>query len=115
MNINSFPPEILSQILNHAVAYNLRDGVSFTFGLSQAPQPGQRAKLDRYVRGPNHLRTWDAASPLRHVCARWHEWVIRNCVKDVYVRKRQGSERWAELSHTRGTSSVFANPSTFLD
>ncbi|KAF1812387.1 hypothetical protein P152DRAFT_488002 [Eremomyces bilateralis CBS 781.70] len=101
MNINSFPPEILSQILNHAVAYNLRDGVSFTFGLSQAPQPGRRARLERYVRGPNHLRAWDAASPLRHVCSLWHEWAVTNSVKDVYVRKRQGSERWAELSHNR--------------
>ncbi|KAH7123870.1 hypothetical protein B0J11DRAFT_324024 [Dendryphion nanum] len=103
MHINEIPYEILSKILEFAADANQRDGPSYTFGLSQAPLPLQRATLQRYVRGPvpPELLKWDATSALRLVSWRWHEWSLGYALKDVYIRRWKGGERWAELSNRR--------------
>ncbi|KAF2806596.1 uncharacterized protein BDZ99DRAFT_537323 [Mytilinidion resinicola] len=103
MNINAFPYEILAQILETAAQLNQRDGVTFTFGLSQAPLPLQKTALQRYVRGtvPPELLRWDATASIRHVCWDWHEWGLQYALKDVFIRRWKGAERWAELSQRR--------------
>lgn len=105
MNINAFPNEILQNILEQAAELNKKEGVTFTFGLSQPPQSGQR-KLQRYVRGqvPPDLLKWDATCALRLVCKRWHEWGLGYALRDVYIKSWRGSERWCDLSIHRGES-----------
>ena len=107
MHINNFPYEVLSQILEAATKLNERNGATFTFGLSQAPLPLQKAPLQRYVRGPvpPDMLKWDATASIRLVCWTWHEWALNYALKDVYIRRWRGSERWAELSQKRGAHS----------
>lgn len=109
MNINDFPFEVLSKILEEASKANIRDGPTYTFGLSQAPLPLQRAPLQRYVRGPvpPELLKWDATSTLRTVCWKWHEWALNHTLKDVYIRRWKGGERWAELSNRRESYPLY--------
>jgi len=109
MNINEFPNEILSVILEQATKLNEQDGVTFTFGLSQAPLPLQKATLQRYVRGPvcPDMLKWDATASIRLVCPKWHEWAIQYALKDVYIRRWQRDERWAELSQKRESYRLY--------
>jgi hypothetical protein len=94
MNINEFPYEVLSHILDEVTKAHIRDGPTYTFGLSQAPLPLQRAPLQRYVRGPvpPELLKWDATSMIRSVCWKWHEWALEHSLKDVYIRRWKGGE-----------------------
>jgi hypothetical protein len=94
MHITDIPNEILAQILEETAAANARDGPSFTFGLSQAPLPLQKAGLQRYIRGPvpPEMLKWDATSAIRSVCRQWHEWALDYSIKDVYVRRWKGGE-----------------------
>lgn len=105
--INDLPHEILSSILEHVTASNKQHGVTYTFGLSQAPIPLQTAKLQKYVRGPvpPDMLKWDATAAIRQVCRTWHDWALEYALKDVYIRRWRGSERWAELSRYRGKRS----------
>ncbi|KAF2146573.1 uncharacterized protein K452DRAFT_355055 [Aplosporella prunicola CBS 121167] len=109
MHINDFPQEILSNILEEASKLNERDGVTFTFGLSQAPTIVAKPPLQKYVRGPVQpdILRWDAASAIREVCRRWHEWALEYAMKDVFIRKWKGAERWAELSPKRGAYGIY--------
>ncbi|KAF2187795.1 hypothetical protein K469DRAFT_749000 [Zopfia rhizophila CBS 207.26] len=109
MHINSFPFEVLSKILEETVKANIRDGVTYTFGLSQAPLPLQKASLQRYVRGPvpPEMLRWDATSAIRLVCWQWHEWALEYALKDVYIRRWKGGERWAELSNRRENYGLY--------
>lgn len=94
MHINDFPYEVLTQILEEVTKANIRDGPTYTFGLQQAPLPLERAKLQRYVRGPvpPELLKWDATATLRSVCWKWHEWALEHSIKDVYIRRWKGGE-----------------------
>jgi hypothetical protein len=94
MHINDFPYEVLTQILDEVTKANIRDGPTYTFGLQQAPLPLERAKLQRYVRGPvpPELLKWDATATLRSVCWKWHEWALEHSIKDVYIRRWKGGE-----------------------
>jgi len=110
MNINEFPYEILSNILEQAAKLNERDGVTYTFGLSQAPQPlPYISTLQRYVRGPvpPDMLSWDVTAAIRNVCWKWHEWALGYAMKDVYIRRWKGSERWAELSLKRESYNIY--------
>jgi hypothetical protein len=126
MNINDVPYEILSQILEEVTKANIRDGPTYTFGLQQAPLPLERAKLQRYVRGPvpPELLKWDATAALRQVCWKWHEWGLEHSLKDVYIRRWKGGEvntarthsletyidfpqRWSELSNRRESYPLY--------
>ncbi|RYO63375.1 hypothetical protein AA0113_g5935 [Alternaria arborescens] len=109
MNINDFPYEVLTQILEEVTKANIRDGPTYTFGLQQAPLPLERAKLQRYVRGPvpPELLKWDATATLRSVCWKWHEWALEHSIKDVYIRRWKGGERWAELSNRRESYPLY--------
>ncbi|EON64302.1 hypothetical protein W97_03533 [Coniosporium apollinis CBS 100218] len=116
MHINEFPTEILSAILEQAAKINEHNGVTFTFGLSQAPLPLQKTPLQRYVRGhvPPDMLKWDATASIRAVCGKWHDWALDYSLRDLYIRRWRGSERWAELSLKRenyGTYELIEKPS----
>jgi hypothetical protein len=102
MHINQFPYEILSKILEEAAQANIRNAPTYTFGLSQAPMPLQRAELQRYVRGPvpPEMLKWDATSAIRLVCWQWHEWTLEYALKDVYIRRWKGGEVSFLLSYS---------------
>ncbi|KAF2118379.1 hypothetical protein BDV96DRAFT_569793 [Lophiotrema nucula] len=109
MHINEFPYEVLSKILEETAKANIRDGPTYTFGLSQAQLPLQKPTTQRYVRGPvpPEMLKWDATSAVRLVCWQWHEWALGYALKDVYVRRWKGGERWAELSTRRESYSLY--------
>lgn len=94
MHINDLPYEVLTQILGEVAHATVRDGPTFTFGLSQAPLPLQKASLQRYVRGPvpPELLKWDATAALRSVCWKWHEWGLDHSLRDLYIRRWKGGE-----------------------
>ena len=109
MHINDFPSEILNQILGEAAEVNAKQGVAWTFGLSQADIPVQPTKLARYVRGPVSADSlnWDSVSSLRQVCERWHDWSLQYALHDIYLRRWRGSERWAEISIRRQSYDIY--------
>ncbi|KAK3675853.1 hypothetical protein LTR78_004494 [Recurvomyces mirabilis] len=85
MPINDLPREILSDILLRATQLNEADGESYTYGLTQAPLPLQKAKLTKY----------------------WHDWVLSYNFEHVFERKWRGAERWAELTLKRPKYSIY--------
>ncbi|KAI9698184.1 MAG: hypothetical protein M1836_004186 [Candelina mexicana] len=96
--IEDLPFELLSYILNEAVELNAYDAVTYTYGLSEAPHPLRQTTLQRHVRGrvaPDVLR-WNVSSALRQVNRRWHDWALEYSMKDLYIRRWRGSERWME-------------------
>jgi len=109
MNINDLPWEILTKILEETAKINQRNGATYTFGLSQPPMPLQKSALTRYVRGPvpPEMLKWDATSAIRLVCWKWHEWALEYALKDVYIRRWKGGERWAELSTRRESYPLY--------
>ncbi|KAF2022587.1 hypothetical protein EK21DRAFT_13523, partial [Setomelanomma holmii] len=109
MHINDFPLEILTRVLEIVTQLQIRDGPTFTFGLSEALQPFQRPSLQRYVRGfvPPQLLKWDATSAIRSVCWKWHEWVLEHCLRNGYIHRWKGGERWAELPTRRETYLLY--------
>ncbi|KAI9720417.1 MAG: hypothetical protein M1812_002923 [Candelaria pacifica] len=96
--IEDLPFELLSYILNEAAELNSHDAATYTYGLSEAPQPLRQTTLQRYVRGrvaPDVLK-WNASSALRQVNQRWHDWALDYSLKDLYIRRWRGSEKWME-------------------
>jgi hypothetical protein len=94
LHINDFPYELLARILEEVARAYKRDGPTYTFGFSQASLLLQEATLQRYVRGPvpSELLEWDATSPIRSVCWKWHEWAVQHSLRDVYIRCGKGGE-----------------------
>lgn len=105
MHINDFPREILVEILEFAALKNEAEGVTYSFGLSQATSTSQqKPATQKYVNGRlphDHLR-WDAVHSIRQVCRVWHEWSLDYAIKDLYIRRWRGSERWANLPQRGG-------------
>lgn len=89
------PYEILNLILSEAAALNLEDAVTFSYGLTEAPQPLQHVKLEKYVRGrrPEDSLRWDAVNSIRQVNSTWRHWALDYAVKELYIRRWRGSER----------------------
>ncbi|KAK4550350.1 hypothetical protein LTR36_003317 [Oleoguttula mirabilis] len=118
MHINELPQEILSDILLKAAKANEAEGISYTYGLTQAPLPLGQTKLAKYVRGPLSAESlrWDATHSLRQVCAQWHDWALGYNLEQVFERRWRGSERWANLSLRRPSYSIYElidNPSGY--
>lgn len=109
MRLNDLPYEILSEILEETAKANAHNGPTYTFGLSQPPLPYQRSTIQRYVRGPvpPEMLKWDATSALRLVCWKWHEWALEYALRDVYIRRWKGGERWADLSTRRESYALY--------
>ncbi|KAK5124245.1 hypothetical protein LTR85_001948 [Meristemomyces frigidus] len=118
MHINELPQEILTDILFKAAKANEAEGISYTYGLTQAPLPLEQAKLAKYVRGPLSADSvrWDATQSIRQVCAQWHDWALGYNLEHVFERRWRGSERWANLSLRRPSYSIYElidNPSGY--
>ncbi|KAF2156446.1 hypothetical protein K461DRAFT_284876 [Myriangium duriaei CBS 260.36] len=116
MHINSLPSEVLHQILKEAATLNKQQGVAWTFGLSHGNVNGQPNKVTRSIRGPVSTDTlrWDSTSSIRQVCKNWHDWALRHALRDIYLRRWRGSERWAELPIQRSNYAIYeliGNPS----
>ncbi|KAF2736655.1 hypothetical protein EJ04DRAFT_510957 [Polyplosphaeria fusca] len=109
MHINEFPYEILSKILEETAKANVRDGPTYTFGLSQVQLPLEKPTTQRYLRGavPPEMLKWDATSAIRLVSWQWHNWALGFALKDVYIRRWKGGERWAELPNRRESYSLY--------
>lgn len=93
--INDLPYEILSAVLEEAAALNIKDGVQYTYGLSQAPEPLQDARMQRVVRGqvsPDALR-WNATQSIRQVRRQWHDWAAEYALENLQISRWRGSER----------------------
>ncbi|WPH02630.1 Hypothetical protein R9X50_00549500 [Acrodontium crateriforme] len=103
MHINDLPAELLNHILFLATKANSEEGESFTYGLSQAPLPLEKAKLTKYIRGPLSAESlrWDATASIRQTCGRWHDWALSYNLEHIFERCWKGSERWAELTLDR--------------
>lgn len=109
MNINNLPTEILNQILKEAADANTKEGVAWTYGLSQATDQLQKHRFSRHVRGvvSADARKWDSVSSIRAVCRSWHSWALQHALRDIYLRRWRGSERWAELTLQRNKYSFY--------
>lgn len=110
MHINDLPTEILHHILGHAAELNAALGVAYTYGLSQVePRQKTTSKVTRAIRGPVSAdsRRWDAVSAVRQTCKSWHQWALDQAVRDLYVRRWRGSERWSNLTIKRHMYNVY--------
>ena len=96
LTINDLPFEILSQILQEAAEFNIQHGPLYTYGLSQAPEPLQDARLQRVVRGqlPPDTLVFNATEDIRQVARRWHDWAADYALKTLYISRWRGSERY---------------------
>ena len=95
IGINALPYEILSAILKEVSRLEACDDATFTYGLSQAPEPLQDVNIQRVVRGhvPADTQRWVAVEAIREVNRQWHDWAIEYALKDLYVTRWRGSER----------------------
>ncbi|KAI9813127.1 MAG: hypothetical protein M1827_004347 [Pycnora praestabilis] len=110
ITIEDLPYELISSILHEAARLNANDGVTFTYGISEAPLPLQNVKLQKYVRGhvPPDILRWSTSDSIRQVNQRWHHWALEFALRDFYVRRWRGSERWIE---SRNLSTLAKKPS----
>lgn len=106
--INALPYELLAAILEEATKLNLREIPSYTYGLSQAPEPMRRdVRMQRVVRGPvglDELR-WNATDAIRRVNRTWHDWACRYALSTLYISRWRGSERYGKKSRFRKTKT----------
>ncbi|KAH0544163.1 hypothetical protein FGG08_001608 [Glutinoglossum americanum] len=103
--ITDLPFETLSSILEEAAKLNLRESPTFTYGLTEAPEPLRNTRMQIYVRGmvPPDILRWDTTDSIRQVHRIWHYWALDYSFKELYIRRWRGSERWLE-------SHEFKNP-----
>ncbi|CAZ83930.1 unnamed protein product [Tuber melanosporum] len=109
-SIEDLPFEILSDILSIAAQLNSTDTPSYTYGLTQAQRTLQRTQTQIYLRGrttPDVLR-WHLVNSFRLVNSRWHEWALGYAMREIYVRKWRGGERWLYKSTEEQTRSSAA-------
>lgn len=93
---DKLPYEIVDLILSYAVELNRRDAVTYSYGLTEAPQPLQHVKLDIYVSGrrPEDSVRWHAASSIRQVNSGFRKWALKYAADSLYIRAWRGSERY---------------------
>ncbi|RPA96059.1 hypothetical protein L873DRAFT_1695904 [Choiromyces venosus 120613-1] len=109
-SIEALPFEILSEILSIAAQLNSTDTPSYTYGLTQAQRTLQRTQTQIYLRGrttPDVLR-WDLVNSFRLVNSRWHDWALGYAMKEMYIRRWRGGERWLYKSTEEQTRSSAA-------
>ncbi|KAL9006493.1 MAG: hypothetical protein Q9188_000730 [Gyalolechia gomerana] len=103
--IFALPYELLSTILEAAASSNARSIQNYTYGVDTT----SNGKGQRILRGqvaPDALR-WLSADAIRHVNRQWHDWAVQYALRDLYIRRWRGSERWIQ---SRGLDTVHANP-----
>lgn len=91
--IFALPYELLSTILEAAASSNARSIQNYTYGVDTT----SNGKGQRILRGqvaPDALR-WLSADAIRHVNRQWHDWAVQYALRDLYIRRWRGSERYA--------------------
>lgn len=93
--MNDLPYEIFSKILLEATDDDLRELPQYTYGLSQAPEPLKDVHMQRVIRGQKAVDAirWEAVDSIRQINHQWHEWAVDYALREVYIRRWQGSER----------------------
>ena len=97
-SLESLPWEILSNILEDAARQNLRLLSAYTYGLSQAPEPGRHVDMQRVVRGhtSSDALKWQATEDIRRVSHKWHAWALGYALRSLYISRWRGSERYGK-------------------
>ena len=98
-SIDSLPFELLSNILQETARQNVQLLSTYTYGLSQASEPGRDSRLQRVIRGrvsPDALN-WQVIEDLRRVCRKWHDWATDYALRDLYISRWRGSERYVRF------------------
>jgi hypothetical protein len=104
MSINNLPYEILSYILEEAAKLNAREGVTWTFGLTEPQLPLGNIPIHKHVRGPvpDEVLKWDSVADIRQTCSVWRRWALGYSLEHISLFKWRTSERWAEVTRDRG-------------
>ena len=94
-SINELPYELLSAILEEAAEFNIQENASYTYGLSQAPEPLQDVRMQRVIRGqvPPDTLKWNAVDAIRQVNRQCHQWACEYSLRNLYITRWRGSER----------------------
>ena len=95
MKLSNLPYELFSRILDEAAKLNICENTHYTYGLSQAPEPGQDVRMQRVVRGnvPIDTQKWNATDAIRQVNRQFHDWATEHALRDLYITRWRGSER----------------------
>ncbi|SLM37794.1 hypothetical protein LPUS_07753 [Lasallia pustulata] len=87
-SFDSLPFELVDAVLTEATQLHLKEIATYTYGLSQAPEPLQNVpQMLRVVRGglpPDALR-WHATTSLRQVNRTWHDWALLYAIKTTWM------------------------------
>lgn len=107
LTIQSLPWEILSHILTLAANANITEGHtrSYTYGLSQVTRTLQlhhKLQVQKHITGrvPSDTLRWNATDAIRRTCSVWHEWAMGHNMKELYVRRWRGGERYISSNFT---------------
>jgi len=95
-SIESLPFEILCNILDEVARQNLQLHSTYTYGLSQAPEPGRDVRMQRVIRGrtsPDALNR-QVIEGVHQVNRRWHDWASLYAFRSLYISRWRGSERY---------------------
>lgn len=94
--ITSLPFELLSRILKEATYFNTREIPVFSYGLSGASEVGKDARLEPTLSGHTvpDASKWRATVSLRQVNRQWHDWASLYALRDLYITRWRGSERY---------------------
>ncbi|KAL8672493.1 MAG: hypothetical protein Q9168_003031 [Polycauliona sp. 1 TL-2023] len=105
--IARLPYELLSSILEEAASSNAREIQHYTYGVDTTSTKG---KVQRTLRGrvANDSLRWISTDAIRQVNGQWHDWACQYALRDLYIRRWRGSERWTE---SRKLHSIQACPS----
>lgn len=98
-NIATLPFELLSKILEEATLLNYKDTPTFNYGLNGISGSGRDGGLQRTLRGhivPDALR-WRVTQSLRQVNRQWHDWASAYALRDLYITRWRGSERYVNV------------------
>lgn len=104
--ILALPYELLSSILEAAASSNARNSLNYTYGV-ETYSNGKSQLILRGQVAPDALR-WLTTDAIRQVNRQWHDWAIQYSLRDLYIRRWRGSERWIQ---SRGLDRVNTHPS----
>ncbi|KAL8754048.1 MAG: hypothetical protein Q9199_004604 [Rusavskia elegans] len=93
--ISRLPFELLSSILEETARSNAREIQHYTYGVDTTSTKG---KVQRTLRGrvANDSLRWLSADAIRQVNTQWHDWACQYALRDLYIRRWRGSERWTQ-------------------
>ncbi|KAL8781365.1 MAG: hypothetical protein Q9213_006020 [Squamulea squamosa] len=105
--ISRLPYELLSSILEEAAYSNAQEIQQYTYGVDTT---STNSKVQRVLRGhvANDSLRWLSTDAIRQVNTQWHDWACQYALRDLYIRRWRGSERWTQ---SRKLDSVQGYPS----